>query len=122
MYRMSTLIQHSMQDSPSGGDTVLQYLLYCGNQCPVRLITGVTVLYMGAASLVCGGGGGSILEVLFNLQPKVFRLCGKLMQHNDTVHRIWQGVHQIGLIDWLENCTKCKKVRSCDTCTHVTTI
>ena len=37
-----------------------------------------TLLFMGAASLVCGGSGGSVLEVLFSLQPNAVRLCGNL--------------------------------------------
>ena len=41
---------------------------------------GTTLLFMGAASRVCGGGDGSVLEVLFNIQldPNAFKLCGKL--------------------------------------------
>ena len=37
-----------------------------------------TLLFMGAVSLVCGGSGGSMPEVLFNLRPNpnAFRLCG----------------------------------------------
>ena len=41
---------------------------------------------MGAASRVCGGGDGSVLEVLFNirLDPNAFKLCGELKQCYDT--------------------------------------
>ena len=41
---------------------------------------------MGAASRVCGGGDGSVLEVLFNIQldPNAFKLCGKLKWCYDT--------------------------------------
>ena len=48
---------------------------------------GATLLFMGAASRVCCGGGGSVLEVLFNiwLDPNAFRLCGELKRCYDTV-------------------------------------
>ena len=41
---------------------------------------GVTLLFMGAASRVCSGGDGSVLEVLFNiwLDPNAFKLCSEL--------------------------------------------
>ena len=41
---------------------------------------GATLLFMGVASQVCGGSGGSVPEVLFNirLDPNVFKLCGEL--------------------------------------------
>ena len=44
-----------------------------------------TLLLMGAASQVCGSGGGSVPEVLFNLwpNPNAFNLSGELMRHND---------------------------------------
>ena len=45
---------------------------------------GATLLSTGAASLVNGSGGGSVLELLSNLQPNALRLCGKLKQYNDT--------------------------------------
>ena len=47
---------------------------------------GATLLFMGAASQVCGGGDGSVPEVLFNirLDPNTFKLCGKLKQCYDT--------------------------------------
>ena len=40
---------------------------------------------MGAASRVCSGSGGSVLEVLFNirLDPNVFKECSKLKQCYD---------------------------------------
>ena len=40
---------------------------------------------MGAASQVCGGGDGSVPEVLFNiwLDPNVFKLCGELKRCYD---------------------------------------
>ena len=40
---------------------------------------GATLLFTGAASRVCGGSDGSVLDVLFNLQPNpnTFRLCGE---------------------------------------------
>ena len=46
---------------------------------------GATLLLMGAASLVNSGGGGSVLELLFNLRPNMLRLCDELMWRNDTV-------------------------------------
>ena len=48
---------------------------------------GATLLFMGVVSQVCGSGDGSVPDVLFNLwpNPNAFRLCGELMQHNDTV-------------------------------------
>ena len=44
-----------------------------------------TLLFMGAASGVCGGGGGSVPEVLFNIQldPNMFKLCGELKRCYD---------------------------------------
>ena len=41
---------------------------------------------MGAASQVCGGSGGSVLEVLFNIEldPDAFKLCGELNWCYDT--------------------------------------
>ena len=47
---------------------------------------GATLLFMGAASWVCGSGDGSVLEVLFNIQldPNVFKLCGKLKRCYNT--------------------------------------
>ena len=47
---------------------------------------GATLLFMGAASRVCGGGGGSVLEVLFNirLDPNMFKLCDELKRCYDT--------------------------------------
>ena len=40
---------------------------------------------MGAASRVCGGGDGSVLEVLFNiwLDPNAFKLCCELKRCHD---------------------------------------
>ena len=45
-----------------------------------------TLLFTGVASRVCGGGDGSVLEVLFNirLDPNTFKLCGELKQCYDT--------------------------------------
>ena len=42
---------------------------------------------MGAASRVCGGGDGSVPEVLFNirLDPNAFKLCSELKWYYDTV-------------------------------------
>ena len=42
---------------------------------------------MGVASQVCGGGDGSVPEVLFNilLDPTAFKLCGELKRCYDTV-------------------------------------
>ena len=45
---------------------------------------GATLLSTGAASLVNGGSGGSVPELLSNLQPNALRLCGELKQRNDT--------------------------------------
>ena len=47
---------------------------------------GATLLFMGAASRVCGGGDGSVPDVLFNiwLDPNAFKLCGELKRCNDT--------------------------------------
>ena len=41
---------------------------------------------MGAASRLCGSIGGSVPDVLFNIQldPNTFRLCSKLKQCNNT--------------------------------------
>ena len=46
-----------------------------------------TLLFMGVASQVCGGGDGSVPEVLFNiwLDPNAFKLCSKLKQCYDAV-------------------------------------
>ena len=45
-----------------------------------------TLLFMGATSQVCGGGDGSVPEVLFNIQldPNAFKLCDKLKWCYDT--------------------------------------
>ena len=47
---------------------------------------GATLLFTGVASRVCGGGDGSVPEVLFNiwLDPNMFKLCGELKQCYDT--------------------------------------
>ena len=44
-----------------------------------------TVLSTGVASLVNGGSGGSVPELLSNLRPNTHRLCGELKQCNDMV-------------------------------------
>ena len=46
---------------------------------------GATLLFTGAASRACGGSGGSVPEVLFNirLDPNAFKLCSELKRCYD---------------------------------------
>ena len=47
---------------------------------------GATLLFTGTSSRVCGGGDGSVPEVLLNiwLDPNAFKLCGELKRCYDT--------------------------------------
>ena len=47
----------------------------------------MVLLFMGAASRVCGGSDGSVPEVLFNirLDPNAFKLCSELKRCYDMV-------------------------------------
>ena len=69
-----------------GGDWGTQYMPYCGNQCPARLLISVLLYFLWVQCHEYTGGDGSVLEVLFNirLDPNVFKLCNELKQCNDT--------------------------------------
>ena len=57
---------------------------------------GATLLFMGAASLTNGGSGSSIPEVLNNLWPNAFGLCGLRVRHSCVVlcqHIIVNNIH-----------------------------
>ena len=49
---------------------------------------GATLLFMGAASRVCGGSDGSVPEIPFNIwpSPNAFKLCGELKQCNNMAY------------------------------------